>query len=852
MASILLLEDKDRNENQLAGCLESRGHAVTAVHDGSHALKAVVSRVFDVVILSTEIDGLDVLKILRQTNSALELPVVIVASDRSDNAVEALKEGANDYLTKPIDYSVALARIEKQLVLKKSYHDLNYQKLLLNCQIEVSPDGILAISNEGNWLSFNRRFLEVWDLAGQVFAEATGQKGFELLLSKFSSPEHFSSVLATLADRPDERSWDELQLGDGRTLEGHSVPFLDPRGIHQGRVWYFRDVTNRKWAEEAQLETEIALGESEERYALAAKAANDGLWDWNLKTDQIYFSPRWKSMLGYEEGDIGNKPEEWFERIHPEDLDRVRRAVADHLEGQSPNYQTEHRMMHRNGNFRWILSRGLAIRDEAGVNARMAGSQTDITGGKVSDPLTGLPNRLLFLERLEWAIKKSKRDKDYLFAVFFLDLDRFKLINDSLGHGIGDQFLVCIAHKLESCLRSTDAVARYEKEDVLARLGGDEFTILLDGIRHIRDATRVAERLQEQLSLPLTVGGHEVFTSASIGIAVSATGYEHAEEILRDADTAMYRAKMLGKSRFELFDPAMREHAVARMALETDLRKALERNEFLLYYQPIVSLDNGALIGFEALARWQHPERGLVPPGEFISVAEETGMILAIGNWVLTEACCQIKAWQSEFPQNPPLMISVNLSGKQFTQLDFIKGVSQTLRESGLDGHCLKLEITESLLMENVEVITAMLMQIKALGVRLGIDDFGTGYSSLSYLHRFPFDTLKVDRSFVSLVGPEGQNSEIVKTIVTLAHNLNFEVIAEGVETAEQVFQLRAFGCELGQGYFFSRPVSAARASALLAQNQPDWQLIWPITSVEAGTQGLVTLEVEAKPGKLR
>jgi diguanylate cyclase (GGDEF)-like protein/PAS domain S-box-containing protein len=833
MASILLLGDKDLNENKLAGCLESRGHAVTAVHDGPQALKAVVSRVFDLVVLDIGAHGMDVQKSLRQANSALELPIIMItANDRTDEGVEALKEGANDYVTKPVDLNLALARIDKQLVLKKSHHDLNYQKLLLNCQIEVSPDGILAISSNGEWLSFNRRFLEVWDLAGQVVSEPAGQKGFELLLSKLSNSEPFTSVLAALADRPDERSWDELQLGDGRTLEGHSVPFLDPRGIHQGRVWYFRDVTNRKWAEEAQLETEIALGESEERYALAAKAANDGLWDWNLKTDQIYFSPRWKSMLGYEEGEIGNKPEEWFNRIHPEDLDRIKRAVADHLEGQSPNYQTEHRMMHRSGSFRWILSRGLAIRDEAGVSARMAGSQTDITGGKVSDPLTGLPNRLLFLERLEWTIKKSKRDKDYMFAVFFLDLDRFKLINDSLGHGIGDQFLVSIAQKLEACLRSTDAVARYEKEDVLARLGGDEFTVLLDGIKHVRDATLVAERLQKQLSLPLTVGGHEVFTSASIGIAVSATGYEHAEEILRDADTAMYRAKMLGKSRFELFDPAMREHAIARMTLETDLRKALERSEFLLYYQPIVSLDDGALIGFEALARWQHPERGLVPPSEFIPVAEETGMILTIGNWVLTEACCQIKAWQSEFPQNPPLMVSVNLSGKQFTQLDFIKGVSQTLRESGLDGHCLKLEITESLLMENVEVITAMLMQIKALGVRLGIDDFGTGYSSLSYLHRFPFDTLKVDRSFVSLVGPQGQNSEIVKTIVTLAHNLSFEVIAEGVETAEQVFQLRAFGCELGQGYFFSRPVSAAKASDLLAQRQQDWQTIWPLTSV--------------------
>lgn len=834
MASILLLEDDGLSGDKLAECLESKGHAVTGVHDGPQAQKAVASRVFDLAVLSMVMNWMDVLKMLRRANSALELPIIIITdNDRTDDGVEALKEGANDYLTKPIDLNVALARIDKQLVLKKSNEDLNYQKLLLNCQIEVSPDGILAISSGGEWLSFNRRFVEVWDLAGQVFHEPAGQKGFGLLLSKLSNPEQFTSVLAALADQPDDqRSWDELQLEDGRTFESHSVPFLDPRGIRQGRVWYFRDVTSRKWAEEAQLETEIALSESEERYALAAKAANDGLWDWNLKTDQIYFSPRWKSMLGYEDAEIGNHPEEWFKRIHPEDLDRVKRAVSDHLEGQSPNYQTEHRMMHRSGNFRWILSRGLAIRDEAGVNARMAGSQTDITGGKVSDPLTGLPNRLLFLERLEWVIKKSKRDKDYLFAVFFLDLDRFKLINDSLGHGIGDQFLVCIAQKLESCLRSTDAVARYEKEDLLARLGGDEFTILLDGIKHVRDATRVAERLQKQLSLPLTVGGHEVFTSASIGIAVSATGYEHAEEILRDADTAMYRAKMLGKSRFELFDPAMREHAVARMTLETDLRRALERDEFLLYYQPIVSLDSGALIGFEALVRWQHPERGLVPPGEFIPVAEETGMILAIGNWVLTEACCQLKAWQSEFPQNPPLMISVNLSGKQFTQLDFIKGVSQTLRESGLDGHCLKLEITESLLMENVEVITAMLMQIKALGVRLGIDDFGTGYSSLSYLHRFPFDTLKVDRSFVSLVGPQGQNSEIVKTIVTLAHNLNFDVIAEGVETAEQLFQLRAFGCELGQGYFFSRPVSAAKAADLLAQRQQDWQMIWPLTTV--------------------
>lgn len=288
MASILLLEGNDRSRDNFAGLLESRGNVVTAVKDAQHALQAAVSRVFDLVVLDTGMHGMDVLKKLREFNSALELPIIVVTAEhRNDDAVEALKQGANDYLIKPIDFTVALARIDKQLVLKKSNEDLNYQKLLLNCEIEASPDGILAISSGGEWLSFNRRFLEVWDLAGQAFPEPAGQKGFGILLSRLSSREQFTSVLAALADQPDERSWDELQLEDGRTLEGHSVPFLDPRGIHQGRVWYFRDVTNRKWAEEAQLETEIALGESEERYALAAKAANDGLWDWNLKTDQL-------------------------------------------------------------------------------------------------------------------------------------------------------------------------------------------------------------------------------------------------------------------------------------------------------------------------------------------------------------------------------------------------------------------------------------------------------------------------------------------------------------------------------------------------------------------------------------
>jgi diguanylate cyclase (GGDEF)-like protein/PAS domain S-box-containing protein len=565
-----------------------------------------------------------------------------------------------------------------------------------------------------------------------------------------------------------------------------------------------------------------ALRESEERYALAARGANDGLWDWNLKDNEIYFSPRWKSMLGYDDEEIGSSPEEWFKRVHPDDLQRVQEAVASHLEGRTTHCENEHRMLHQNGTYHWMLNRGLAVRDAQGKATRLAGSQTDITQGKVADALTGLPNRLLFMDRLERAVKNAGRTKDYLFAVFFLDLDRFKVINDSLGHVMGDQLLVATARRLESCLRSTDAVARLGEGHTVARLGGDEFTILLDHIKHIADATRVADRLQKELALPFNLNGQEVFTTVSIGIAVSATGYGRPEELLRDADTAMYRAKALGKARYELFDPAMRDVAVASLQLETDLRKAIERQEFQNFYQPIVSLETGRIVGFEALVRWQHPERGLVPPGDFILAAEESGMILSIGQWVLREACRQMRAWQAQFPMTVPWIISVNLSTKQFKQPDLVQQIQDILRETGLESDSLKLEITESLIMDSVDSATAMLSQLKALGIQLSMDDFGTGYSSLSYLHQFPMDTLKVDRSFVSRMATNGQSTDIAQTIVILAHQLGLDVVAEGVETAEQLAQLRSLGCEYAQGYYFSRPIDGERAEALI-KAEPQW-----------------------------
>jgi diguanylate cyclase (GGDEF)-like protein/PAS domain S-box-containing protein len=421
------------------------------------------------------------------------------------------------------------------------------------------------------------------------------------------------------------------------------------------------------------------------------------------------------------------------------------------------------------------------------------------------DALTGLPNRALFMDHLKLAVERAKRpEKKYLFAVLFLDLDRFKIINDSLGHTMGDQLLVATAARIQKCLRHLDTVARF---------GGDEFAVLLDGVEDVNDTIHVAQRLQREITTPINVGGHEVFTSVSIGIALSNTGYERPEEVLRDADTAMYRAKAAGKSRYEIFDKGMHSRAVALLRLETDLRRAVEREEFVVHYQPIVSLFDDSIQGFEALVRWQHPERGLVTPSEFIPVAEETGLIIPLGRWVLRESCRQMHQLQAASAAQRPLSLSVNLSGKQFMQTDLVGQVEEILRETGFDPRRLQLEITESSVIENTETVTEMLLQLRALGIRLSMDDFGTGYSSLSYLHRFPIHTLKIDRSFVS--GGDGEN-EIVRTIIMLARNMGMDIVAEGVETREQLAYLKELKCEYGQGFLFSHPLDIDTACKLL------------------------------------
>jgi diguanylate cyclase (GGDEF)-like protein/PAS domain S-box-containing protein len=566
-------------------------------------------------------------------------------------------------------------------------------------------------------------------------------------------------------------------------------------------------------------ETLQLLKSSEERYALAAAGSNDGLWDWDVVRNRVYFSPRWKAMLGLGDDEVGTTLLDWLNRVHPDEVEGLRAALGAHLAGETPHLEHEHRIHTAEGAYRWMLCRGIAVRDADGTATRVAGSQTDVTDRHEAqarlehaarhDSLTNLPNRSAFMQELGRILARSKRMGDYRYSVLFVDVDRFKLVNDSLGHLVGDQLLTSVAHKLATCLRTGD---------VLARLGGDEFTILLDGVNGVGDVEFVAERVQSLFREPMRLdSGREIFVTTSIGIAMGAAYYEYPEELLRDADTAMYRAKALGKACHVVFEQRMRDHAVVRLNLETELRRAIENDELKLVYQPVIALKNGSLAGFEALLRWERAGGEMIPPSEFIPLAEETGVIVPLGIWVLGEACRQASVWQRQYKFDPPLTMSVNISPRQLMQPGIVEAVGQMLRKYSLAHGTLALEITESALAEDAATAMRVIKELKMLPVQLLLDDFGTGYSSLGHLHRFPVDTVKIDRSFLAKDPLDPSGSNVLAAVVSLAQNLGKGVIVEGIETAEQVERLRKLRCPHAQGFYFSKPVAAVEAGALIA-----------------------------------
>ncbi|HEX3183987.1 MAG TPA: diguanylate cyclase [Pyrinomonadaceae bacterium] len=526
-------------------------------------------------------------------------------------------------------------------------------------------------------------------------------------------------------------------------------------------------------------------------------------------------------LLGYSEQELRATS---FQRLtHQEDLRHVQSYIQRVLEGYIPSYEQEKRYIHEHGHTVWVLWHVSLLKDSETGAKRLFFQVQDISDRKkaeeklTQDTLTGLPNRARLHDLIKLRVARKSSNKDRQYAVLLLDVDRFKLVNDSLGNASGDQLLVQIAQRVKTCLR---------QDDVLGRVGGDEFAVLLDDVTGEEEACSVATRIQQALSISFNLLGQEVYTTMSIGIALGGDHGEQVSDILRDAETAMHRAKDCGKARYEVFGRDMHGESMSRLKMETDLRNACERNELFVDYQPIVSLGSRTLIGFEALVRWRHPEFGLVPPKDFIPVAEETGQILTIGQVVLESACRQARYWQESYPAAPPLFVSVNLSVKQFNQPGLVEDIARLLREFELAPRCLKLEITESVFSDNIEAAVGLLTQLRSLGVQLSIDDFGTGYSSLSYLQRFPIDTLKIDRSFVTQMMENEENLAIVRTIVALARNLGMDVVAEGVETEDQLMLLKKLECENGQGFLFSTPLGDGQVDQFIADNTVDVALV--------------------------
>jgi diguanylate cyclase (GGDEF)-like protein/PAS domain S-box-containing protein len=680
---------------------------------------------------------------------------------------------------------------------------------------DQSAVGIIKVDLDGKFLEVNTGFTEI--------VGYTSEELQDLNFTDITHPEHIPFDLELLRKLTDSLSHNihkekrYIHKNGSEVWCYLSVSLVrNPIGEPKYFIGVIIDISDHKRVEQA-------LWESEQRLEGILSSIDDVVWSKSAKNQQtLFLNCGIEKIYGHSLTEFFENPRLWLDVIHPEDIDRVKEQMQ--ILREKGSSEIEHRIIKPNGEIRWLLSRSRLIYDGNDNPIRIDGINTDVTERKHTeeqlrknafyDPLTNLPNRALFMDRLQHAIRAQKRRESALFAVLFLDLDDFKMVNDSLGHTLGDKLLQAIARKLQSCIRP---------RDTLARLGGDEFTILLLDITNIKDAISVAERIHRELNFPFKINTWEFFINTSIGIALSNTSIideDRGENLLRDADTAMYRAKAMGKARYAVFNQNMHQKAIARLQLETDLRRAIEREELKVHYQPKILLNSGQIAGFEALIRWQHPERGLIYPGEFIQIAEETGSIIPMGKWLLLETCTQIKEWQKKFGVERELKISVNISGKQLREANFVEELDRIIAKTKIDTKLLILEITESILLDNVRNTVAILEHLKNRHIQVSIDDFGTGYSSLSYLQRFPVNNLKIDRSFIQRIGKHGENSEIVRAIINLAHTLGMYVVAEGIETEYQLAILKSLGCDRGQGFLFSKPLKPEAAAQFILDNR--------------------------------
>lgn len=857
--NILIVDDTLENLKFLDSILTECGYEVRQAINGSMALMGANADPPDLILLDIrmpEMDGYEVCQKLKSIIQTRDIPVIFISAlDDVVDKVKAFRSGGVDYITKPFQVEEVLARIEHQINLKFAKTEI--QQLNANLEQRVRDrTAQLEAANQKLELEVRERQKIQQELAKEkahlIAAQQVAHVGsweydsigqqirwsdetFRIFGLAPKQPSSYAELMQKQIYIDDREVWEKSfrqAIRDGKSFE---LEFRIVRSNGDIR-WIFAkgqailrsdltiakvfgtilDITDRKLAEEA-------LSKSEEQFRLTFEMAPIGMAIKSLDGKFVRVNQALCDILGYTSQELLNCA--WEDITHPDDTASIRQLNKKLCRGEIEDFKIENRYLTKKCSVVYGILKVSLIKDSRGNALHLIGQFIDITDRKraeerliydaLHDSLTNLPNRVLLMEHIEQSIEIAKRHPDYLFAVLFVDLDRFKIINDSLGHVVGDRLLIAIARKLEAIVRSSDTVAR---------LGGDEFIIFLDGIKHINNAIEVAERISQELRSPFHLADRQVFVTASIGIAFSSPDYYHGNDLLRDADIAMYRAKEKGKARYEIFNRVMYAEAIEQLQLENDLRQALAQQEFVVHYQPIVSLLTDELTGFEALVRWQHPKRGLVSPTEFIPLAEETGLIVSIGEWVLHSACQQMVAWQKKFLSAASLKLSINLSGKQLRETNFIHKIDRILAQTGLRGEVLKLELTESMLMENVEYILNTLYQLRSRKIQLSIDDFGTGYSSLSYLHRFPVNTLKIDRSFVSRIGEKGENLEIVETIVTLAHQLDLQAIAEGVETLQQLEKLKALSCQEAQGYFFSKPLETPFAEALIASS-PHWRI---------------------------